>query len=44
MKREGAMSPDDIARIAVMMLSLPADVNMFEALVLPLTMPMLGRG
>jgi NAD(P)-dependent dehydrogenase (short-subunit alcohol dehydrogenase family) len=44
MRREGAMSPDDIARIAVMMLSLPADVNMFEALVLPLTMPMLGRG
>lgn len=44
MTREGAMSPDDIARIAVMMLSLPADVNMFEALVLPLTMPMLGRG
>jgi NADP-dependent 3-hydroxy acid dehydrogenase YdfG len=44
MKREGAMSPDDIARIAVAMLSLPADVNMFEALVLPLTMPMLGRG
>ena len=43
-KREGVMSPDDIARIAVTMLSLPANMNMFEALVLPLTMPMLGRG
>ncbi len=43
-KREGVMSPDDVARIAVTMLSLPADMNMFEALVLPLTMPMLGRG
>jgi len=43
-KREGVMSPEDIARIAVTMLSLPANMNMFEALVLPLTMPMLGRG
>lgn len=43
-RREGAMSPDDVARIAVLMVSLPADVNLFEALVLPLAMPMLGRG
>lgn len=44
MRREGAMAPDDLARIAVTMLTLPPDVNMFEAIVLPLSMPMLGRG
>lgn len=44
MRREGAMSPDDLARIAVTMLSLPPDVNLYEAIVLPLSMPMLGRG
>ncbi len=42
--REGAASPDDIARIALTMVTLPPDLNMFEAIVLPLTMPMLGRG
>ncbi|HEX7043996.1 MAG TPA: SDR family oxidoreductase [Burkholderiales bacterium] len=44
MQREGAMAPDDLARIAVTMMALPADVNMYEAIVLPITMPMLGRG
>lgn len=44
MRKEGAMSPDDLARIALVMVTLPPDLNMFEALVLPLTMPMLGRG
>lgn len=44
MRKEGAISPDDIARIALLMVTLPADVNMYEALVLPLSMPMLGRG
>jgi len=44
MRKEGAMSPDDLARIAVTMMTLPADLNMFEAIVLPLTMPALGRG
>jgi NAD(P)-dependent dehydrogenase (short-subunit alcohol dehydrogenase family) len=44
MEREGAMSPDDLARVAVTMMSLPPDLNVFEALILPLKMPMLGRG
>lgn len=44
MRREGAMQPDDLARIALTMVTLPADVNLYEAIVLPLTMPMLGRG
>jgi NAD(P)-dependent dehydrogenase (short-subunit alcohol dehydrogenase family) len=44
MRKEGALSPDDVARIALLMVTLPADINMYEAVVLPLTMPMLGRG
>jgi NAD(P)-dependent dehydrogenase (short-subunit alcohol dehydrogenase family) len=44
MKKEGAMSPDDLARIAVLMMSLPPDVNLYQAVVLPLSMPFLGRG
>lgn len=43
-RKEGAMSPDDLARIAVLMMTLPPDVNMYEAVVLPLSMPFLGRG
>jgi NAD(P)-dependent dehydrogenase (short-subunit alcohol dehydrogenase family) len=44
MKREGAMSPEDLARIALLMVTLPADLNLYQALVLPLSMPFLGRG
>jgi NAD(P)-dependent dehydrogenase (short-subunit alcohol dehydrogenase family) len=44
MKREGAMAPEDLARIAVTMMALPPEINLYEAIVLPLTMPMLGRG
>lgn len=44
MRKEGALAPDDVARIAVLMMTLPADTNMYEAIVLPLSMPMLGRG
>lgn len=44
MRREGAMAPEDLARIALTMMTLPPEVNMYEAIVLPLTMPMLGRG
>ncbi len=39
-----AMDPDDIARILVLMASLPDDHNLLEALTLPLGMPFLGRG
>jgi NAD(P)-dependent dehydrogenase (short-subunit alcohol dehydrogenase family) len=42
--REGAASAEDIARIALVMMTLPPEINMFEAIVLPLTMPLLGRG
>jgi NAD(P)-dependent dehydrogenase (short-subunit alcohol dehydrogenase family) len=42
--KEGLMASDAVARIAVMMAALPPDMNMLEGLVLPLTMPFLGRG
>lgn len=42
--KEGAMSPDDLAKIAVLMMTLPPELNLYEATVLPLTMPFLGRG
>ena len=39
-----AMDPADIARIVVLMASLPDDQNLLEAVTLPLGMPFLGRG
>lgn len=42
--KEGLMQPEAVARIAVMMAALPPDMNLLEGLVLPLTMPFLGRG
>ncbi len=43
-REEGAMSPDDIARIVVMMATLPPELNLLEGVVLPLSMPFVGRG
>ena len=43
-RKEGAMSPDDIARIVVMMATLPPELNLLEGVILPLSMPFLGRG
>ena len=39
-----AMDPNDIARIVVLMASLPDEQNLLEAITLPLGMPFLGRG
>jgi len=39
-----AMDPKDIARIVVLMASLPDEQNLLEAITLPLGMPFLGRG
>jgi NAD(P)-dependent dehydrogenase (short-subunit alcohol dehydrogenase family) len=41
---EGRMEAEDLAQVAVLMATLPPEVNMLEALVLPRTMPFLGRG
>lgn len=43
-RREGMLSPHDVARIALMVATLPADANLLEAIVLPVTQPFLGRG
>jgi NAD(P)-dependent dehydrogenase (short-subunit alcohol dehydrogenase family) len=41
---EGRMEAEDLAQVTVLMATLPHEVNMLEALVLPRTMPFLGRG
>jgi len=41
---EPVMSPADIAQAAVTMAALPPNVNMLEAIVLPISQPYLGRG
>ena len=43
-KDEGLMDASNVARIAVLMASLPADANLYESIVLPVSMPFLGRG
>jgi len=43
-RKEGLMAPEEVARVAVLIASLPADVNLFESVMLPVTMPYLGRG
>jgi NAD(P)-dependent dehydrogenase (short-subunit alcohol dehydrogenase family) len=43
-RTEGIMDADELARIAVLMASLPAGMNLLEAVALPVTMPFLGRG
>jgi NAD(P)-dependent dehydrogenase (short-subunit alcohol dehydrogenase family) len=43
-RKEGMMSPDVLARVAVMMAALPPEVNIFESILLPVSMPFLGRG
>lgn len=42
--KEGVMTAEDLARIALLMVTLPPDVNLYQALVLPMTQPFLGRG
>ena len=44
MHTEPMMGVDDIGMVAVTMAALPPDVNLYEAIVLPLGMPYLGRG
>jgi len=43
-RKEGVMSPDDLARVAVTIAALPPEVNMLETIVLPVSMPFVGRG
>ena len=43
-KHEGLMDASNVARIAVLVASLPAEANLYESIVLPVSMPFLGRG
>ncbi|QEX18817.1 oxidoreductase [Hypericibacter terrae] len=43
-RKEGWMAAEDVARVAVLIASLPPDVNLYESVILPVTMPFLGRG
>jgi len=43
-RKEGIMSPDDLARLAVLIAAMPQGINIFESIVLPVSMPFLGRG
>lgn len=43
-KRPNSMDPADVARLALLMASLPDDVNLYESTMLPVGMPFLGRG
>jgi len=43
-RQEGVMSPDDLARVAVTIAALPPEINLLESLVLPVSMPFVGRG
>jgi short-subunit dehydrogenase len=42
--KEGVMPASAVARAALLMATLPADINMLDATMLPLSMPFLGRG
>ena len=41
---EGGMSADDLASVILTMVSLPPEVNMLESIILPVSMPFIGRG
>jgi NAD(P)-dependent dehydrogenase (short-subunit alcohol dehydrogenase family) len=43
-EREGMMPVEELARVALLMVTLPANVNLYEAVILPVTQPLLGRG
>jgi len=43
-RQEGLMAAADLARVAVLMAALPPEVNFLEGVVLPVSMPFLGRG
>ncbi len=43
-RKEGVMSADDLARVAVTIAILPPEINLLESIVLPVSMPFVGRG
>ena len=43
-RKEGLMQAKSVARVVLVMATMPPDVNLYESLILPVTMPFLGRG
>jgi NAD(P)-dependent dehydrogenase (short-subunit alcohol dehydrogenase family) len=43
-RQEGSMTPADVARVVLLMASLPETINLLESIMLPVSMPFLGRG
>lgn len=43
-QREGVMAAEELARAAVLMAALPPEINFLEGILLPVSMPFLGRG
>jgi NAD(P)-dependent dehydrogenase (short-subunit alcohol dehydrogenase family) len=43
-EKEGMMAAEELARVAVLMVTLPPDVNLYQAVILPVSQPFLGRG
>lgn len=41
---EGIMPAEELARVALLMVTLPPEINMLESVVLPVRQPFLGRG
>lgn len=42
--KEGIMDATELARVVVLVASMPDDINMYEAIVHPIRMPWMGRG
>jgi NAD(P)-dependent dehydrogenase (short-subunit alcohol dehydrogenase family) len=42
--KEGLMPAEAVARTALLMCTLPPEINLLDATMLPLSMPFLGRG
>ena len=43
-RKEGLMQAETVARVVLTMAAMPPDVNLYESIILPVTMPLLGRG
>lgn len=43
-KKEGLMQASTVAGVVLAMAAMPPDVNLYESIILPITMPLLGRG
>lgn len=43
-RKEGIMQSEDVARVALLMATLPEGVSLLEGVILPFSMPFLGRG